>query len=64
MSYDTYDQWKECETKALGREEVAKLSSVKIAIFFFSLSTLRNCSYEHEVLASVALRHGVIGLFL
>lgn len=41
MSYDTCDQWKECEMKALGCEEVAKLSSVKIAIFFFSEHTQR-----------------------
>lgn len=49
--------------KALGCEEVAKLSSVKIA-GFFSLSILGDCSYEHEALASVALSHREIGMFL
>lgn len=63
MSYDKCHQWKECEMKALPCEEVAKLSSVTTAMFFLWAYSKTDHSYEHEVLASIALSHGVAGMF-
>lgn len=49
---------------AIGYEEVTKLSLVKIAIFFPWAYSETDRSYQHKVLASVALSHRVVGKFV